>query len=127
MRLDMVDETPMLENAETEAVENMFNKVMVSHMDPTTIDIISHFINQSLSKQNLFLPSDALANLIRSGSIVPVTVNSEPLYEIGKACDYATVILQGVFTVVVGKDRMVTEKPVFSVINISAILDDEYQ
>ena len=126
MRLEMVDETPMLENAETEAMDNMFNKMMVSHMDPTTVDIISHFINQSLSKQGLFLPSDILASLIRAGSIVPVSVNSQPLYEIDKPCDYATVILQGVFTVVVGKDRMVTEKPVFSVINLFAILDDDY-
>ena len=128
MRLEMVDETPMLESDESsQAVENIFGKVLLNHLDPTTSDIIAHFISQSLSKQHLYLPQDVITNLIKSGSIEHCTTASKNIYEIGQPCDFTTVIMQGVFTMVVGKDKMVTEKPIFSVVNLPAILEDEYE
>ena len=128
MRLEMVDETPMLESEEvTEAVQSVFGKVLLNHLDPTTTDIIAHFINQSLSKQHMYLPQDVIINLIKSGSIQHCTVDTPAIYEIGQSCDFATVIMQGVFTMMVGRDRMVSEKPVFSVINLPAILEADYQ
>ena len=127
MRLDLVDETPVIESEEVaNAVENVFGKVLLNHLDSTTTDIISYFINQTLGKQHLYLPSDVIVSLIQHGAIEHVTTTSQPIYEIGKPCDYLTVIMQGIFTVTVGQDHMVTEKPAFSVINLSAILDDEY-
>ena len=90
------------------------------------MDIITHFINQSLSKQNLYLPEDVIHSLIQKGSIEKVTVGSEPIYQINQSTDFAVVVLQGVFTVYIGEDRMITEKPVFSVINISSLLEDNF-
>ena len=127
MRLDLVDETPVIESKEvTEAVQNVFGHVLLNHLDTTTTDIITYFINQSLTKQQLYLPNDVILNLIHKGSIEHITTNSPPVYEIGQPCDYAVVIMQGVFTVVIGQDRMMTEKPVFSVINLSALLSENY-
>lgn len=127
MRLDLVDETPVIESKEvTEAVQNVFGHVLLNHLDSTTTDIITYFINQSLTKQQLYLPNDVILNLIHKGSIEHITTNSPPVYEIGQPCDYAVVIMQGVFTVVIGQDRMMTEKPVFSVINLSALLSENY-
>ena len=127
MRLDLVDETPVIESKEvTEAMQNVFGHVVLNHLDPTTTDIFSHFINQSLSKQQLYLPSDVILNLIHKGSIEHITINSPPVYEIGQPCDFAVIIMQGVFTVVIGQDQMITEKPVFSVINLSALLNEDY-
>lgn len=37
-----------------------------------------------------------------------------------------TVVLQGVFTMVVGEDKMTTEKPVFSVVNAPAVIEDYF-
>ena len=128
MRLEMVDETPMLESdKDSQAVENIFGKVLLNHLDPTTSDIIAHFISQSLNKQHLYLPQDVITNLIKSGSIEHYTTSSENIYEVGQSCDFMTVIMQGVFTMMVGKDKMMTEKPIFSVINLPAILEDEYK
>lgn len=127
MRLDLVDETPVIESKEvTEAVQNVFGHAVLNHLDSTTTDIITHFINQSLNKQQLYLPNDVILNLIHNGSIEHITINSPPVYEIGQPCDFAVVIMQGVFTVVIGQDRMMTEKPVFSVINLSALLSENY-
>ena len=127
MRLDLVDENTMIEDkASSDMVASVFNKVILNHMDPTTLDIITYFINQSLAKQNLYLPSDVIHSLVQKGSIERITTNSEPVYQINKFADFAVVVIQGVFTVYIGEDRMVTEKPVFSVINISSLLEDGF-
>ena len=127
MRLDLVDETPMIEDTDhSEKVANIFSQVMLSHLDNTPLDIITYFINQSLAKQDLYLPSDVIHNLIQKGTIEKVSVGDQPIYEVNKYADFAVVIMQGVFTVYIGEDRMVTEKPVFSVINISSLLEDNF-
>ena len=127
MRLDLVDESPMLEDkAYQNRCSEFFSDIVLYHLDPTTMDIITHFINQSLSKQNLYLPPDVIHSLIQKGSIEKVAVGSEPIYQINQTTDFAVVVLQGVFTVYIGEDRMVTEKPVFSVINISSLLEDNF-
>ena len=90
------------------------------------LDILGCFINQALGNQGYHLPEDVIRNLIREGTISKVTTSDPPLYEVGKPCDFATIIMQGVFTMVVGEDRMVTEKPIFSVINLSSLLEDSF-
>ena len=127
MRLDLVDENTLIKDRDVSTTINtIFNKMVLNHLDPTTMDIITHFINQSLSKQNLYLPEDVIHSLIQKGSIEKVTVGSEPIYQINQSTDFAVVVLQGVFTVYIGEDRMITEKPVFSVINISSLLEDNF-
>lgn len=127
MRLDLVDENTLIKDRDVSStIHTIFSKMVLNHLDPTTMDIITHFINQSLSKQNLYLPPDVIHSLIQKGSIEKVAVGSEPIYQINQTTDFAVVVLQGVFTVYIGEDRMVTEKPVFSVINISSLLEDNF-
>lgn len=127
MRLDLVDENTLIKDRDASStILTVFSKMVLNHLDPTTMDIITHFINQSLSKQNLYLPPDVIHSLIQKGSIEKVAVGSEPIYQINQTTDFAVVVLQGVFTVYIGEDRMVTEKPVFSVINISSLLEDNF-
>ena len=126
MRLNLVDETPMESHDSTMALTNVFSHVVLNHMDPTTMDILSHFIAQSFSRLGYYLPQDVIHTLITKGNIKKMAVNDPAIYEINKSCDYMTVVLQGVFTMVIGEDKMVTEKPAFSVINAPAIIEDYF-
>ena len=126
MRLNLVDETPMESRDSSEALSNVFSHVVLNHMDPTTMDIISHFIAQSFSRLGYYLPQDVIHSLITKGAIKQMTVNDPALYEVNKSCDFMTVVLQGVFTMVVGEDKMTTEKPVFSVVNAPAVIEDYF-
>ena len=126
MRLNLVDETPMESRDASEALSNVFSHVVLNHMDPTTMDIISHFIAQSFSRLGYYLPQDVIHSLITKGAIKQMTVNDPALYEVNKSCDFMTVVLQGVFTMVVGEDKMTTEKPVFSVVNAPAVIEDYF-
>ena len=127
MRLNLVDETPMIEDEKAnDKVTSIFSQIILNHLDNTTVDIITYFINQSLAKQNLYLPSDVIHSLIQKASIEKISVGDKPIYEVNKFADFATVILQGVFTMYIGEDRMVTEKPAFSVINVSSLIEDNF-
>ena len=127
MRLELVDETSMIEARNASgSLMSVFNNLTLNSLDSTTLDILGCFINQALGNQGYHLPEDVIRNLIREGTISKVTTSDPPLYEVGKPCDFATIIMQGVFTMVVGEDRMVTEKPIFSVINLSSLLEDSF-
>lgn len=127
MRLELVDETSMIEARNASgSLMSVFNNLTLNSLDATTLDILGCFINQALGNQGYHLPEDVIRNLIREGTILKVTTSDPPLYEVGKPCDFATIIMQGVFTMVVGEDRMVTEKPIFSVINLSSLLEDNF-
>ena len=127
MRLELVDETSLMEARNASgSLMSVFNNLTLNSLDSTTLDILGCFINQALGNQGYHLPEDVIRNLIREGTISKVTTSDPPLYEVGKPCDFATIIMQGVFTVGVGEDRMVTEKPIFSVINLSSLLEDSF-
>ena len=127
MRLDFIDEMSAIEARNTNSdLLNMFNSLALSSLDATTLDILGCFINQALGNQGYHLPDDVIRNLVREGSLEKVTTNDPPIYEVGKPCTFATIVMKGVFTMIVGEDRMVAEKPIFSVINLSCLLEDNF-